>query len=805
MPTGLFAICAAMAAENPQGATTYRSPSPAVEAIVDASPEPDLNIAPQGNAVLLSTQRSLPGIDLLATPRLTLGGLQINPQTHGLAGTPLLWSTRYVRFEVFDPESRQLRSFAGIPAKNLGDPLWAPNGKAFLFTHVSSTGTELWLADIPSATARKVTEEPLNFSRGTSPPCAWMPDSVSLICKSIPSEFRAPLTASVESAGPVVQETVQAHAPLQSYGSLLAAYSDELRYEYFATSQLVALDVKTGLRRPIGRPAIFDAVKPSPDGKYLLAVRVMKPYSYAVPENLFARNFEILDLDGKLVRTVGHRPVDLSNIVDFDSVPSGPRQLGWAPLKPATLAYVESIGSSGPGEKDSLRILAAPFADDPKEVLRVRGRISERVSPFVWGSKGELLIREYQPAESMNRVWLSRDAGGTETPTLLWQFGVEARYEFPGEPMTTQSPMGADQQMLVQRDDWIYLSGMEASEDGDCPYLDRFNLATSKRQRVFTCKAGSYERPVAVLDPDAKRYVTHHQSKRELPNLYLNDRKAGKRYAMTRRTDPSPDLTNVRVEYLNFVRKDGVKLSGELNYPVGYKRGDKVPVVIWGYPVDYATAEAASASAGSRNMYVGSIAGFSPKYLLLHGYAVLDHASMPIVGARNANDSYVAQLSANAEAAVQATLATGITRPGMIGVAGHSYGAVMVGSLLAHTKLFGAGMAMSGSYNQTLSPFGLQSEQRSFWEARDAYRQLSAFDAADNIKAPLLLIHGADDQNPGTPLMQSERLYKAIAGLGGTARLVVLPHEDHIYLSRESVLHSVAEMFDWFDRFLKEQ
>lgn len=127
----------------------------------------------------------------------------------------------------------------------------------------------------------------------------------------------------------------------------------------------------------------------------------------------------------------------------------------------------------------------------------------------------------------------------------------------------------------------------------------------------------------------------------------------------------------------------------------------------------------------------------------------------------------------------------------------------MTANLLAHSDLFRAGIARSGAYNRTLTPFGFQSERRTFWEAPEMYAKVSPFWYADKIKEPILLIHGEADNNQGTFPIQSERMFAAIRGNGGTARLVMLPLEAHGYAAKESTEHTLFEMVQWFDKWVK--
>ena len=80
---------------------------------------------------------------------------------------------------------------------------------------------------------------------------------------------------------------------------------------------------------------------------------------------------------------------------------------------------------------------------------------------------------------------------------------------------------------------------------------------------------------------------------------------------------------------------------------------------------------------------------------------------------------------------------------------------------------------------------------------------MSPFNYADKIKDALLMIHGEQDNNSGTFPIQSERMFQAIKGLGGTARLVMLPNESHAYRARESIMHMLYESNNWLEKYVK--
>ncbi|MFM8768160.1 MAG: alpha/beta hydrolase family protein, partial [Rubrivivax sp.] len=354
----------------------------------------------------------------------------------------------------------------------------------------------------------------------------------------------------------------------------------------------------------------------------------------------------------------------------------------------------------------------------------------------------------------------------------------------------------------------LWLAGAGASPAGDRPFLDRWELASRKPVRLFQAGESHFERVVAVLGGAAGgepvRIVTSRESLAEPPNLVLRSGEGlARMQPLTAHADPTPGLRGIQRERVRFKRADGVDLSFWLYLPPGHKgrnAGDARPTFVWAYPEEFTDTSVAGQVSGSRNRFL-SFGTTNPLMLLLEGYVVLMDATMPVVGdPRTVNDSFIEQIGANARAIVEQGVALGVTQRDKVVVGGHSYGAFMVANLLAHTDLFKAGVARSGAYNRTLTPFGFQAERRTLWEAPDSYLKLSPFLAADRIKAPVLLVHGEADDNAGTFPLQSQRMYQALAGTGGQVRYVSLPFEGHGYSARESQGHVLWEMAEWMRR-----
>jgi dipeptidyl aminopeptidase/acylaminoacyl peptidase len=582
---------------------------------------------------------------------------------------------------------------------------------------------------------------------------------------------------------------------MRTFQDLLTSAHDEALFEHYATSQLAIVDAATGRRSPVG-PAGPLTGTPSPDGQYVLVSGVKRPFSRLLPWTGFPRDVEIWTRRGEKVRAVADVPT--ADTVPINGVITGPRAHRWAPLDPATLVWVEALDKGDLRNKvphrDRIVVLRAPFAGDPVEV----GRTQYRFGGVSWTDRGTILLTENDRETRTTRTWVLDAAWGQ--PRKLWERLQQDRYADPGSPVVRPG-----RQTVLQAGDAIYLLGAGASPDGDRPFLDRLDLRTLGSERLFRSDAAGYEAVVGLLDERGGRVLTRRETRTAPPNYFVRDLAGGTLQAVTSFADPHPQITRAMADRLfaTYRRKDGIGLSGTIYLPVGYEKGRRVPMLLWAYPQEFVDPGAASQVVGSPDRYT-SVGGASHLLLLTQGYAIFDGPTMPIVGpGETANDRYVDQLVASAEAAVDKAVELGIADRNRLAVGGHSYGAFMAANLLAHSDLFAAGIARSGAYNRSLTPFGFQNETRTFWEKPDVYAAMSPFWHAHRIKEPILLIHGEADDNSGTFPMQSERFYAALKGHGATVRYVTLPHEAHGYVARESNLHVVAEMLNWLDAHVK--
>ncbi|KIQ98097.1 Dipeptidyl aminopeptidase [Lysobacter sp. A03] len=637
----------------------------------------------------------------------------------------------------------------------------------------------------------------------------WMPDSRSLLVTLRPQGQGAAPDADGVPAGPSIQQTEQGAAvrSIRTYQDLLKNEQDAAIFAHYLTSQLGRVDL-AGKLDLLGKPNLVIGASPSPDGRHLLVQTVERPFSYLVPFSRFPRRIEVLDRDGKQLHTVARLPLVEGLPTGNDAVATGVRRISWRSDAPATLVWAEAQDGGDPARDVEVRDVvfahAAPFSGKPVELAR----LGLRYAGATWGRDDLALIDEFWWKTRQTRQWRIAPGQPDQVAELIFDRSYEDRYNDPGTPVTRPDDAG-NQRLVVSSDGGsIFLMGAGASPEGDRPFLDRFSLADKQATRLFHSEEPWYEAPVAMLDDDGKRILSSRESPKQPANIYLRDLgdADASPIALTDFPHPTPQLRDVQKEQIRYQRKDGVELTANLYLPPGYdaKRDGPLPTLLWAYPREFKSADAASQVTGSPYRF-NAISYWGPLPFLTRGYAVMDGPTMPIVGEgdREPNDTYLEQLVAGAEAAVDEVVRRGVADRNRMAIGGHSYGAFMTANLLAHTRLFKAGIARSGAYNRSLTPFGFQAEERNYWQAQDTYMQMSPFNYAHRIKDALLIIHGVDDNNSGTFPVQSERLFAAMKGLGGNARLVMLPNESHGYRARESIMHMLAEEDAWLDKYVK--
>jgi dipeptidyl aminopeptidase/acylaminoacyl peptidase len=770
------------------------------------------------DTILLVSMQDYPPISRVATPFLRLAGARVEPKNHSKHDTPGGYGiTPCARDFALVHVADRAQIHVALPAGACpGGPVWAADGKRFAFVNLAPDAVELWIGEAKTGKVYPVPGAHLNPMFNDE--LQWMPDQKTLLVKLVPAGMGPPPPEPVVPIGPSIQQTEGEKGQSSTYENrdTLSNKHDEDVFDYFAASQLAFVDAATGAITPVGKPGNYESLDPAPDGLHILVTAIHKPYSYVTTYDRFPQEVEVWDASDRsrvLAHTIASLP--LADRVPIGGVPVGPRDFSWRATDPATLVWAEALDGGDWNVKvparDKILLLKSPFDSPAVEIAR----LEQRYDGFSWSEQPAIsLLHEYDFNRHWRRSFLIDVDDQQPKPRLLWDLSTDEKYANPGNPVKRQLANGS---WVVRQDgNSIYLAGVGSSPDGDRPFLDRLDLKTLKSERLFRSDRTSFERFLSFTGPDTRTFLTWHQSPTDPPNAFartlgkslVDDAPAGEAafastsVAITHIPDPAPAVRAIKKRLVKYKRADGLDLSFTLYTPPGYKEGTRVPTILYAYPLDYADASKAGQVAGSQETFT-QLRQY--RLLLLAGYAIIDNASFPIVGdPKKAYDTYLEQLVADARAAVDEAVRLGVADPDRIGVTGHSHGALMTANLVAHSDLFRAGVATSGSYNKTLTPFGFQNERRSVWEASDVYLKVSPFFFADKLKTPLLIVHGAEDANPGTTPLQGQKLYEAIRGNGGTTRLVMLPHEPHWYTAMESNEQLVYEMLRWFDKYVKD-
>ncbi len=793
------ALMLPVAAVAQEAAPTYQQPPAPIAQILDAKPNPGVSVSPDRKTLLLTDRSNLPSIAELSEPMLRLAGYRINPRNNGPANSRVSWLTG-LSFQSIDGGAA--RPVTGLPANaRLTNTSWAPDGKTVAFLVNVPSGLELWVADVAQAKARKLNGPMVNAASGSG--FSWLPDSSGLLVLAVPAGRGVVPNVNHPPEGPIITETGGRAAPVRTYQDLLANAGDETLFDYYFTSQPTVVSLN-GRARTVGQPGVVLGLSTSPDGRYILQTRVKKPYSYVVPASLFPSDIIVTDLNGREAHRVADLPLRDNVPTPFDAVAPGPRSVQWRADADATLVWTEAQDGGDPRNaaevRDRVFMLRAPFNDRPQVLIDLK----ERYAGTTWG-RDDVAIVNSRWFNTRHETRTLVDPSNPGAGRVLVDRNYQDRYNDPGSVMTEPNARGRSVMRFNADGSKVFVEGGGATREGQYPFLDLMDLKTGASERLWRSAQGEYETVVGVLDENGRKLVTYRESRTDPANLRVRDLDGGVTQ-LTHFPDPAPQLAGVSRELITYTRDDGVELSGTLYLPAGYDkdRDGPLPLLMWAYPAEFTDAAVAGQVVDTENRFVRP-GGSSHLFLLTQGYAILDNPTMPIIGRDGAepNDTYIEQLSASAKAAVDAVVARGVADRDRIAVGGHSYGAFMTANLLAHTDLFRTGIARSGAYNRTLTPFGFQAEQRSYWEATDTYNAMSPFTYANKINEPILLIHGEEDDNSGTFPVQTERFYAALKGNGATARYVVLPLEAHGYRARESVGHTLYEMGAWLDRWMK--
>ena len=788
--------CIAFSQEN----LTYQKPSKSILDLADYERAPSVSMDTKKEYMLLSYRSTYKTLDDLNQEELRLGGLRINPTTN-ISSTVTYINNLKVR-KISGTNEVQVTGLPNNP--KISNILWSPNDKKILFSHTTNSGVELWVLDVAGAKAKKLTEATVNANLGN--PFSWFLDNETILVKMLVKN-RQPLVDSKKDLpkGPIISNTSGEKSQNRTYPDMLKNKNDEINFENVITSELYKINLN-GTAALFKEAAMYAGERISPDGNYIMLTTIQKPFSYVVPLNRFPSKTIVYDKNGTEIKTVNEVPLNEIIPKGFMAVRKGKREMTWRNDKPATLSYVVALDEGDPAKKTDFRdevfLWEAPFANNPTTLIKT----PQRFNSITWGNDNIAIVTDEWYDTRNTKTYLVNPSNPEEEPKVISDRNSQDIYSNPGVFETTKNEY--NKYVLAIENDNAYRIGEGFTKDGQYPFIDEFNLKTLKSKHIYTSAyKDKKEDLLEIEDFKNGKVLVQIQSKSEYPNYYFrNIKKQNSLTPITSFKNPFESIKNVSKEVIKYKRKDGVELSGTLYLPAGYDKikKEKLPLLIWAYPAEYKDKNSAGQSTQNSNEFTFPYYG-SFVYWVTKGYVVLDDAAFPIIGegTTEPNDNFISQLVDNAEAAINAVDALGYINRKKVAVGGHSYGAFMTANLLTHSNLFACGIARSGAYNRTLTPFGFQTEQRNYWEAPEVYNTMSPFMNADKMKTPILLVHGEADNNPGTFTLQTERYFQALKGLGAPARMVILPKEAHSYVAKENILHLLWEQDQFLEKYLK--
>ncbi len=777
----------------------YQKPSQEILELVDVPLAPSVLLDNNKEYMVLLYRDAYKTIEELSRQELRLGGLRIDPATNIGSRTSYYNNLKIKKLVEENAEVKEVEGLPGNP--KISNLTWSPDQLKMAFTHTTSTGVELWVLDITSATAKRLTEARINANMRDV--INWFEDSRSILVKMISSERKALIDVEIAVPnGPTISVADGKKAQNRTYQDLLQNKNDEHNFEQLALSELHQVTLDGNSEVWLGS-AMYSSISFSPNGDYVLVSVVEKPFSYLVPYYRFPSTTTVYTRGAEKVETVLEVPLIEDLPQGFMAVRKGRRDLEWRSDQPATLIYAEALDEGDPENeveyRDEVKQLDAPFNGTPLTLLKTINRFAG----IQWGNEEVALAMDQWWNSRNTKTYLFNPSDASIEPEVLYDRNYQDRYSDPGRFVTQRNAYGS-RVLSIQKKN-LFLLGSGYSEKGQFPFLDQLSLKTRETKRLYQSAYTDKLESLSQFDVEKNRLLVRIESASDYPNYYFRDLKKDELTQITAFENPFKSIQNVHKEVITYKRDDGLELSGTLYLPVGYdmEKKEKAPMILWAYPREFKDKSSAGQTTANPNRFTYPSYG-SVIYWVAKGYVILDGAAFPIVGEgdEEPNDSFREQLVANAKAAIDAVDEMGYIDRNKVACGGHSYGAFMVANLLSHSDLFAAGIARSGAYNRTLTPFGFQSEERSYWEAPEVYYTMSPFMHADKMKTPLLLIHGEADNNSGTYPLQSTRYFNALKGLGATVRLVMLPKESHGYRAKESVLHMLWEQDQWLEKYV---
>ncbi len=798
----IWCLLALMLTGQAQEQLTYQTPPEEILKLAEAPLAPRVLITDSGQYMMLMYRSPYKTISELSEKEMRLAGLRINPVTNIGSRT-----NYYNNLHIKTPEERESRQVSGLPENpRFANFSLSPDQEYLAMTHTTMTGVELWIVDLSEASARRLTGPVLNGNMGDV--INWFKDSQAVLVKTLPEDRKDLIDRQdITPTGPTIATNDGKKAQNRTYQDLIKNPDDAFNFEQLARSALKKVGIQGEITPWMG-PALYRNISFSPDGNYVMVVTAEKPFSYLVPYYRFPSKTQIHSKNGALVRTLLEVPLIEDLPKGFMAERTGMRDISWRRDKAATLVYAEALDGGDPANevpyRDQIFLLDAPFDEPGTPVLKTINRYNN----ILWGSDDVAIATDWWWDTRNTKSYLFNPSKPGTEPVVLSDRSYQDRYSDPGNFATMRNSFKEDV-LAFDKKGYAYLLGDGYTEEGQFPFVDQVNLKTREKTRLYQSRIPGKMETLLDYNPERDELLVQVESPSEYPNYYyksLIKRKAPAQ--LTFFDNPFKSIQEVHKEVITYSREDGLELNGTLYLPVGYDRAapEKKPMILWAYPREFKDKNSAAQNTQNPNEFTYPYWG-SPIYWVARGYVVLDDAAFPIIGEGEAepNDSFRTQLVANAKAAIDAVDRMGYIDRNRVGVGGHSYGAFMVANLLSHSDLFAAGVARSGAYNRTLTPFGFQSEQRNYWEAPEVYYAMSPFMHAEKMKTPLLLIHGEADNNSGTYPMQSERYFNALKGLGAKVRLVMLPKESHGYRAQESIMHMLWEQDQWFEKYLKAE
>ncbi|MCF7520097.1 prolyl oligopeptidase family serine peptidase [Pseudoalteromonas sp. L21] len=760
---------------------------PQWESYIDSTTQENVSLSPNGEQALFLHQIRYPSIHYVSQARVQLAGLDFYSNLYSRFDTPLYSHTTL--FDISNRTSIDLTPDSGV----IIDYNWSPDVKKIAYLIQNDNTINLWVYDVETQVFKRLSQVNLSASLGGRH-LRWLPDSTALIVKKRNTKVHSPINELKQPNSLSSERQVEQG---RTYQSLLKNNKLKEQFKTLALSSLVKIDLK-GNVTSLTDNMLFDDFSVSPDGEYVLSSTLPKELSSYLPYKKWGRDYQVTNL--KTHHQLNVLP-SLNNKVNLkkakDSVPNGARLVKWLPSEGSTLTWTEAIdnGDMSVDKKyhDNTYKLPSPFNQNKQLIHQAKWRVHN----IIWGKSGAGVAQEWLYASKQAKASLI--SASTSANVLIEQRDYRDKFNDFGDPQTLRLPEGYE--VLVEDDSNLLFLSNGLSKEGIRPTIKTLNKTNNTRKEYFISSKESIELPLRVAN---NTLIIQTQNVQTAPQYFA--------ILSTDMNERIPLLTNKNKQYfdkpptfINYKRSDGLNLSGTLHLPSNYDKAQgKIPAVLWIYPDEFNNKKLSQQNTVKTNIF-RQFDPLSPLVFLHDGIAVFESPSMPITAfdGQEPNDDFINQINLNAQAAINALEGTGLIDIDSLAVMGHSYGAFTVANLLAHTDFFKAGIARSGAYNRTLTPFGFQGEKRTLWQAKKTYIDLSPIMFADKINAPLLLIHGENDQNSGTYPLQSTRMYQALIANKKTTQLIMLPYEGHSYRAKENLTYLLKEQSAWLNKWLK--